>query len=286
MAAKKSPAKKMAAPKTPAKKTTTTPNLYTYNGQTINWDTPGTRRPTEAITRPGQKAKGLAKSTSTDRFSSTAKGTGSENIVGTFVKKAPVTSAVVKKAAGTVGKGIVAKSGADAVSKAATNPTKKNIASAALAVAPLPIAKIGKIAAKNSYALGKTVVHGSPVKGLKKIVPNTGSIARPTEKVNFSWSTKSKYYGTLGNNASDYAKGGSIYVGKVPRGSIVKEQNKAIVVSKAPIKVKKEISATAKNLDNKIDKAIPGSKVRDVKKSVANKKKDIKAKKDKKTSVA
>ena len=55
------------------KKTTTTPNLYTYNGQTINWDTPGTRRPTEAITRPGQKAKGLAKSTSTDRFSSTAK---------------------------------------------------------------------------------------------------------------------------------------------------------------------------------------------------------------------
>ena len=276
MAAKKSPAKKMAAPKTPAKKTTTTPNLYTYNGQTINWDTPGTRRPTEAITRPGQKAKGLAKSTSTDRFSSTAKGTGSENIVGTFVKKA----------AETVGKGTVAISGAGAVSKAAMNPTKKNIVSAALAVTPLPIGKIGKIAAKNSYALGKTVVHGSPVQGLKKIVPNTGSIARPTEKVNFSWSTKSKYYGTLGNNASDYAKGGSIYVGKVPRGSIVKEQNKAIVVSKAPIKVKKEISATAKNLDNKIDKAIPGSKVRDVKKSVANKKKDIKAKKDKKTSVS
>jgi hypothetical protein len=57
----------------PKKKTTTTSNLYTYNGQTINWDTPGTRRPTEAITRPGQKAKGLAKSTTTNRFSSTAK---------------------------------------------------------------------------------------------------------------------------------------------------------------------------------------------------------------------
>jgi hypothetical protein len=259
-----------------AKKNNQKPASPTYKGKTVNWDKPGTRKPTEAITQKGQKATGLSKSTvAGNRFTSTAKGTGSENIAGTFVKKA----------AETVGKGTVALSGAGSVAKAAMNPTKKNIASAALAVTPLPIGKIGSFAAKNSYALGKTVVHGSPVQGLKKIVPNTGSIARPAEKVNFSWSTKSKYSGTLGNNASNYAKGGSIYVGKVPRGSVVKEPNKAIVVSKAPIKVKKEISATAKNLDNKIDKAIPGSKVRDVKKSVAEKKKDIKAKKDKKTSV-
>jgi hypothetical protein len=57
-----------------AASSTATPSVTTYKGQTINWDTPGTRRPTEAFTRPGQKATGLAKSTvSGNRFSSTAK---------------------------------------------------------------------------------------------------------------------------------------------------------------------------------------------------------------------
>ena len=278
MAAKKKTGSSAGASVGKKMTSSTTPKGPTYKGQTVNWDKPGTRKPTEAITQKGQKATGLSKSTvAGNRFSSTAKGTGSENMAGTFVKKA----------AETVAKGTIALSGAGAVSKAAMKPTKGNIAKAALSVAPIPVGKIGSFAAKNSYALGKTVVHGSPVKGLKKIVPNTGSVARPTEKVNFSWNTSSKYSGTLGNNASTYSKGtGSVYVGKVPRGSIVKDPNKGIVVSKAPIKVKKEISPTSKNLENKIDKAIPGSTVRKVKKSVEAKKRETKIKKSNKNSVA
>ena len=52
-----------------AARSTTTPSLTTYKGKTINWDTPGTRRPTEAITRPGQTpTTPLAKSTVKNRF--------------------------------------------------------------------------------------------------------------------------------------------------------------------------------------------------------------------------
>ena len=102
----------------PKKKTTTTPNLYTYNGQTINWDTPGTRRPTEAITRPGQKAKGLAKSTTTNRFSSTAKtklstgpfaNSGNPNSKQFNVTKGNVANAALTIAASplSVGKGAI-----------------------------------------------------------------------------------------------------------------------------------------------------------------------------------
>lgn len=55
------------------KKMSSSTPLSTYKGKTINWDKPGTRKPTEAITQKGQKATGLAKPTTTDRFSSTAK---------------------------------------------------------------------------------------------------------------------------------------------------------------------------------------------------------------------
>jgi hypothetical protein len=227
-----------------------------------------TRKPTEAITAPGQKATGLGKSkVQGNRFSSTAKGTGSETKAGTLVKKT----------AETIAKGTVSLSGAGTVAKGIMKPTKGNIAAAALAVTPVPIGKIGTNAVKKSYALGKTVVHGSPVTGLKNIAPKTGSATRPTENVNFSWSASSKFFDTLTTNARNYARGGSVYVGKVPRGSVVKTNNKKIIVATAPIKVKKEISATAPNLKNQIEKAIPGSKtgskIRDIKKSVNPKKK-------------
>ena len=65
MAPKKAPAKK----KTTNSNTPVVPNITTYKGQTINWDTPGTRRPTEAFVRPGQTpTTPLAKSTVKNRF--------------------------------------------------------------------------------------------------------------------------------------------------------------------------------------------------------------------------
>ena len=52
-----------------AARNSTIPSVTTYKGKTINWDTPGTRRPTEAITRPGQTpTTPLAKSTVKNRF--------------------------------------------------------------------------------------------------------------------------------------------------------------------------------------------------------------------------
>jgi hypothetical protein len=224
--------KKMSTP------TTTGP---TYKGKAVNWGKPGTRpAPTEAFTQKGQKATGLSSpTTSGNRFSSKAKGTGSETKLGTFVYKASET----------VAKGAVSLSGAGAVAKAVQKPTKGNIVKAVASVAPLPIGKIGSYAAKNTYALGKTVVHGSPVQGLKSIRPTTGSAARPKESVNFSWNPKA--FNTrqpqLANQAAEYAgkagKPGSYYVGKVRRRDIV-SQEPGIIIGKGAIKVTKEIKQT------------------------------------------
>jgi hypothetical protein len=53
------------------KKMKTSSSGPTYNGKKVDWKTPG--KPTEAITNKGQKATGLSKPTTQDRFSSTAK---------------------------------------------------------------------------------------------------------------------------------------------------------------------------------------------------------------------
>ena len=47
---------------------------------------------------------------------------------------------------------------------------------------------------------------------------------------NFGWSPSSKFFGTLTTNSRNYARGGSVYIGKVPRSSVVKTNNKGIVV--------------------------------------------------------
>ena len=208
----------------------------TFKGQKINFPAQSNVKPTEAITAKGQKATGLAKSDNANRF----KPELSKNI--------PTSQKAV-----------------DALNAAGRFAAESVVLGAA--------GKAISTAAKSSYTLGKTVVHGSPVKGLKTIVPKTGSAARPAEKVAYGWNPKA--FGDkklIENYASEYAKGGSVYVGKVPRGSIVKDANKGVVVSKAPIKVKKEIPVSSGNVGNKIDKAIRGSSVRGVKQSIQNKK--------------
>jgi hypothetical protein len=93
--------------------------------------------------------------------------------------------------------------------------------------------------------LGRTVVHGSPTAGIKKIEPRKGSKAMPDDAVAFFWDPKGfRTRGDMGNNLTSYTTGkGSAYVGKVPR-SAVKPKQKGIGYSDKPIKVKKEISAT------------------------------------------
>jgi hypothetical protein len=109
--------------------------------------------------------------------------------------------------------------------------------------------KAAKIAYKGTYVLGKKVVHGSPVQGLKSIKPTTGSAARPKESVNFSWNPKgfNTSQPQLANQAAEYAgksgKPGSYYVGKIRRKDIV-SQEPGVVVGKGPIKVTKEIKQT------------------------------------------
>lgn len=181
--------------------------------------------------------------------------------------KQAAAKAAAKKVKQTAAKAAAKK--VTAVAKAKT--TKKVVATTTKKVA-------SKANPRNSYSLGKTVVHGSPVTGLKNIAPRTGSTTRPTESVNFSWSPSAKFFKTLTTNSRNYAKGGSVYIGKVPRGSIVKTNNDKIIIATKPIKVKKEISAIKPNLQKEIEKSLPKSmpraKFRDVKKSIKPKKKN------------
>lgn len=133
-------------------------------------------------------------------------------------------------------------------------PTRGQIAKAAAAVLPAGVAKT----VLNSYTLGKTVVHGSPEKGLKEIKPRTGSAAKPNENVNFSWNPRG--FGDkrrIENYVAEYAnkdgRGGSVYVGKVKRSSILKDENPGVTVSNKPIKVKSEIPGNSPRLGEKIE---------------------------------
>jgi hypothetical protein len=136
--------------------------------------------------------------------------------------------------------------------------------------------KAAKTAYTSTYALGKKVVHGSPVRGLQSISPRSGSAAMPESKVNFSWNPSSfgRDKGRIATYAAEYTgeKGtGAYYVGKVRRGDIVKppkgvgSSNSGAVVSKGPIKVTKEIprvDGSLKDMDA-ISKAFPVSRAAD-----------------------
>ena len=103
---------------------------------------------------------------------------------------------------------------------------------------------------RNSYALGRTVVHGSPTRGLRTITPRKGSKALPDESVVFVWDPKDfgQRSGML-NSVKPYTQNtGSVYVGKVPRGGY-KKTMKGVGASSKPMKVKKEIVDTNKTMD-------------------------------------
>lgn len=209
------------------------------NGKIVGF-TPIKAKPTEAFTAVGQKATGLAKPSTKDRFASTA--------------KTPVVKPTSQLAGGT-----------PLGTSFGINPLNKGqiIGAASTALGGTAAGKAFNIA-KNSYALGKKVIHGSPEKGLKEIQPRTGSIARPDENVNFSWNPKTNK-GTLGNNVSEYSRGGSAYVGKVKRNSIVPEDNPGVIVSNKPIKVVKEISDTRTGkFIQTIEDEIPGAKLKKI----------------------
>jgi hypothetical protein len=116
-----------------------------------------------------------------------------------------------------------------------------------------------KVNPKNSYVLGKKVIHGSPIGNLKKINPTKGSKDLPNETVAWAFNPKAKgsIFGV--ESAKQYAgEKGSLYVGKVPRSSLKKvnsetktlvkaKRKEPIVVSDKAIKVKKEIKLQGKN---------------------------------------
>lgn len=123
-------------------------------------------------------------------------------------------------------------------------------------------------ATRNSYTLGKTVVHSSPAQGLKSISPRTGSYARPNESVAFGSNTKNNSVSNIISNAQQFVNRGgtpgSHYIGKVRRKDIV-GISPTEVVSKGPIKVVKEIKSKgnivedAKNLSQALKKSTPKS---------------------------
>lgn len=121
-----------------------------------------------------------------------------------------------------------------------------------------------KVNPKNSYTLGKKVIHGSPVGNLKKINPTKGSKDLPNTSVAWAFNPKAKgsIFGV--ESAKQYAgEKGSLYIGKVPRSSLKKVDSKSktlvkakrkepIVVSNKAIKVKKEIKLDGKNTNQVI----------------------------------
>jgi hypothetical protein len=166
-----------------------------------------------------------------------------EGIVGDAAK------AAAKKAAEAAKKAAVKKAAAEAKAKAAKKAVTKTTKKAASKANP-----------RNSYALGRTVVHASPTRGLKKITPHKGSAALPDETVAFFWDPKD--FGKRGSillSSQEYMRGtGSAYVGKVPRSSYKKTQH-GIGASYKPIKVKKEIVGDNQNFSKnykELDKAL------------------------------
>lgn len=217
-----------------------------------------TVQPTSAFVKPGQKATGLAKSTRDRRIFTAPK-----------PSRAETTLLKALEAPGKAANFVV---GGDNITAAIKNPSARNIATAAVGIIPVPTIKGGSAAYKGSYALGKTVVHGSPKTGLKSITPRLGSAARPTEKVVYGWNPKA--FGRVnksgvGGYVSEYSGTGSAYIGKVKRKDIVPDTNKGIVVSKGPIRVKKEIRGVDPKtgkidpfIGQRIDRALPGAKTR------------------------
>lgn len=117
-------------------------------------------KPTEAIVKPGQKAKDLGKSSKDNRFASNA--------------KTPVKESIISRGASNIGKAIVGVSGAGAMANAIMKPSKKSVAGGVVAAATsFGAGAVGKVVAK-----GSRVVSGGAATGaktvMKSIKPSTG----------------------------------------------------------------------------------------------------------------
>jgi hypothetical protein len=152
---------------------------------------------------------------------------------------------------------------------------------AAETVALGAVGKAAKIAYKGSYLLGKTVVHASPVKGLKQITPQVGSRAKPTEKVVFGLNPKGVRPSNVPDIIGSYAKkagtDGSYYVGKVQRKGLEtnlkmpggKQLHKNFITSPKPIKRLKEIPGNSPSLSKDISKTLTKKGVVDPKEKIS-----------------
>lgn len=106
------------------------------------------------------------------------------------------------------------------------------------------------------YAMGPTVVHGSPQKGLKEISPKLGSDYAPEDKVVWGWDPKGLSTEELGKRSSDYAKRkGSVYIGKM-RASQTIQPLPDRFSSTSPIRTTHEIDALGFNESKRIPRKI------------------------------
>lgn len=190
------------------------------------------RRPTEAFTNKGVPARDLAQSQVENRFASNAQ-TPVYNTGGDFNLRGMQTPyETYDLSPGKVAQTIALIAGPSAL----------------------------KTAFNSTYLLGKTVVHGSPQRGLTKIEPRLGSSRFPDDKIAYGWNPTSAVakrdpkfvpnaasdfadgYAGYSSRAREIGDGGSIYVGKVPRNSILRdpENKEHMVLSSKPIKVRSE----------------------------------------------
>jgi hypothetical protein len=115
----------------------------------------------------------------------------------------------------------------------------------------------------------KVVVHGSPITGMKKIEPRSGSNQLPEKTVMFGWDPQKKGMDErITRAAGQYitknqsGKPGSVYVAKIKKSEIVTPQsllNTPQVVSKSSAKVVKEIPVSNKSfkqLDDEVKKQL------------------------------
>lgn len=170
-------------------------------------------------------------------------------------------------------------------------PTKSQIAKGVGAVLPAGVAKT----VLNTYLFGKKVIHSSPSSGLKKIETRTGSGALPKEDVNFSFGASKvrgeqnlkRMIGESKTYVQQHSGTGSMYVGRVQRGSIKRDvppqaKGETHVIANKPIKVSKEYSLEDPKLLEKLQKDIRGKERTPLKKKIEQQKlkKSLRTKKE------
>jgi hypothetical protein len=176
-----------------SKKKTSTQTTATYKGQKVDWKTPG--KPTEAITNKGQKATGLSKPTTQDRFSSTAKtklstghfaNSGNPNSKQFNVTKGNVANAaliavggpILKAATGKIA-GVVGQKVSTVVEEAAWNAASKGLGASGAG------GKVKNVMTPMGKTLGSSSI-GSPAQQAARM----NNLAANAEKIAYSTSAE------------------------------------------------------------------------------------------------